>query len=281
MLRKAVLVFVLLLTPHTLQALTVDNIEFDVNKINKHVYVLSQPYGDTFINFGVVIGEDGVVLISSMMRDYAPTIEKLVGELTTSKIKYVINIDPDEYHHSANGYFSSKGATIISQNNLKNVNEFVDIGYEDKISIDAGIEMIEVIHTSARSPGDSAIFLKNSNVIFLGDTLRNDWLAYSNESGYKAHLEALGLILAIGNENTKFVPGNRRAVVYSNARDVSKAIKLHLNFAKAVKTLLMQGLSVEEIAKNEEVLKIVEGLESYDEFKEYLTDHIKGVIHSI
>jgi glyoxylase-like metal-dependent hydrolase (beta-lactamase superfamily II) len=281
MLRNTILIFVFLLISYAVKALEVDNIEFEVNKLSENVYVVSKPSGETFLNFGVVIGEDGVVLISSMMPDYAPTTEKLVERLTGSKIKYVINIDPDYYHHYSNEYFSAKGATIIAQNNVKNINKFVDIGYEEKISIDVGTEVIELVHTSARNPGDSAIFLKNSNVIFLGDTLRNDWLAYSNESGYKGHLEALGLILAIGNENTKFIPGNRRAVVYSNARDVSKAIKLHLNFAKEVKTLLMQGLSVEDIAKNEEVLKIVEGLESYDEFKEYLTDHIKGVIHSI
>ncbi len=281
MLIKAILIFVFLLMPLAVKALEVDNIEFEVNKLSENVYVLSKPSGETFLNFGVVIGDDGVVLISSMMPDYAPTTEKLVERLTGSKIKYVINIDPDYYHHYSNEYFSAKGATIIAQNNVKNINKFVDIGYEEKISIDVGTEVIEIVHTSARNPGDSAIFLKNSNAIFLGDTLRNDWLAHSNESGYKTHLESLKLILALGNKDTKFVPGNRRTIVYSSADDVSEAIKLHLKFAKTVKKLLIQGLSVEEITNNEEVIKIVERLESYDAFKEYLADHIKAVIHTI
>ncbi|MCJ8319825.1 MAG: hypothetical protein MJK12_09325 [Colwellia sp.] len=281
MLKRVILILVFLFISHEGKALEIDNIEFDVNKLNEHVYILAQPYGETLINFGVVVGKDGVVLISSMMLDHAPTIEKLIKNLTGSKVKYVINIDPDNYHHHANKYFASKGAIIVGQNNIKNKNKFVDISYEDKVTIDVGTEVIDVVHTSARNPGDSAIYLKNSNIVFLGDSYRNDWIAFSNTSGYKTHLEALKLILSLGNKTTKYVPGNRKSVVYSNVHGVDKAMKLHLNFAETVKELSIKGLSVDAITKNGKILEIVKNLERYNEFKGYLNEHVQDVINSI
>jgi glyoxylase-like metal-dependent hydrolase (beta-lactamase superfamily II) len=280
-LRKIVLVVVLLLMPYTVQALKVDNVEFDVNKLNENVYLLAQPYGKTNINFGVIIGDDSAVLISSMMLDYAPTIERLVSALTDKKIKYVINIDSDTYHHNANEYFSSKGATIISQRNIKKVNEFVDITYEESLTLDIGTELLELVHTSARSPGDSAIYLKKSNVVFLGDSYRNDWLTYTNESGYKAHSAALKRVLERGDKDTKYVPGNRASIAYSGAQGVGEAIALQLEFANTVRRLLVEGFSVSDMMKHREIRKLIEGLERYTEFKDGIADHINGVINTI
>jgi len=279
MLKRVILILVFLFISYEGKSLEIDNIEFDVNKLNEHVYILAQPYGETLINFGVVVGKDGVVLISSMMLDHAQTIEKLIKNLTGSNIKYVINIDPDNYHHHANKYFASKGAIIVGQNNIEN--KFIDISYKDQVTIDVGTEVIDVVHTSARNPGDSAIYLKNSNIVFLGDSYRNDWIAFSNTSGYKTHLETLKLILSLGNEATKYVPGNRKSVAYSNVHGVDEAMKLHLNFAETVKELSIQGLSVDAITENEKIFEIVKNLERYDEFKGYLNEHVQDVINSI
>jgi len=279
MLKRVILILVFLFISYEGKSLEIDNIEFDVNKLNEHVYILAQPYGETLINFGVVVGNDGVVLISSMMLDHAQTIEKLIKNLTGSNIKYVINIDPDNYHHHANKYFASKGAIIVGQNNIEN--KFIDISYKDQVTIDVGTEVIDVVHTSARNPGDSAIYLKNSNIVFLGDSYRNDWIAFSNTSGYKTHLETLKLILSLGNEATKYVPGNRKSVAYSNVHGVDEAMKLHLNFAETVKELSIQGLSVDAITENEKIFEIVKNLERYDEFKGYLNEHVQDVINSI
>jgi len=279
MLKRVILILVFLFISYEGKSLEIDNIEFDVNKLNEHVYILAQPYGETLINFGVVVGNDGVVLISSMMLDHAQTIEKLIKNLTGSNIKYVINIDPDNYHHHANKYFASKGAIIVGQNNIEN--KFIDISYKDQVTIDVGTEVIDVVHTSARNPGDSAIYLKNSNIVFLGDSYRNDWIAFSNTSGYKTHLETLKLILSLGNEATKYVPGNRKRVAYSNVHGVDEAMKLHLNFAETVKELSIQGLSVDAITENEKIFEIVKNLERYDEFKGYLNEHVQDVINSI
>lgn len=223
MLKPWLLCMLLGLSIFKCDALTVDNIEFDVIKLNDQVYLFAQPFGDTFINFGVVVADEGAALITAMMLNNAPTIEKLIRQVTGANIKYLFNIDADTYQHHANQYFAAHGATIVAQQAIKDINPFVDLAFTEQVSLDLGSEVITAVHTSARAPGDSAIYLKNSNVVFLGDAFRNDWLMYSSQSGYQKHTAAPAAILARSDDQTQFVPGNRKTVAISTAQDVAQA----------------------------------------------------------
>lgn len=278
MIKKLLLILTLCLGCTKGQALEIDNVHFDVQQLEKHVYLFAQPYSATLINFGAVVGEDGVALISSMMLNHAATIEKLVEQVTGEKIRYVINVDADTYQHNANSYFASRGALIVGHRQIKKRNPHIGLDFTQDIALDLGTEVIRAIHTSARSPGDSMIYLEKSNVAFLGDTFRNDWLAYSNESGYKAHARALERIVSLGDKHTRFVPGNRKSRAFSYAADLKKARVLQLKFATRVEALLAQGMSIDEIADSDKVHDLLRHLERYSEFKPYIKDHVQDVI---
>lgn len=281
MLRKTIVLPLFMLMSFFSRAENIDGVNFDVNQVSENVYVLAQPYGETLINFGVVKTEKGTVLISSMMFNHAPKIEKLVKKVVGTGIDYVINIDPDNYHHHANKYFASKGATIIGQNHIKQVNKHIDIGFDSEMNLDLGNEVISVTHTAARNLGDSAVYLQKHNIIFMGDSFSNAWFAPSNTSGYKKHIEALREVLASTNDSTIFVPGNRKSVAYNTQKDFENIIKRRQQFATTVKSLLLQGLSTEEICNHKDILAIATKLERYNEFKKYLPEKVQDVIQNI
>jgi len=256
-------------------------IRFDVNKINDHVYVFAQPFGQTWINFGAVVGDEGVVLITSMMQQHAEQVSDVVEKTTGQKIKYVVNIDQDTYQHSANGYFAAQGATVIAQQSVREVSSEVDIGYQQEITLDVGTELVTAIHTAARNPGDSIVVLKNSNVIFTGDTFRNDWLMYSKNSGPKAHIKALDFIADLGDQDTKYVPGNRKSIVYSGTDELKKVRNLYHRFVEKVKAFHIQGFSVEEISKQEDIHQLTKSMERYEQFKGYINTHVEDIVNSL
>lgn len=208
------------------------------------------------------------------MADHAKTIEALVIKFTGNKVKYLINIDSDTYQHSANEYFSSQGATVIAQEAIRKSTPFVNISYDNQLTIDLGNETIIATHTAARNPGDSAIRLKNSNIIFVGDTFRNDWLMHSGSSGVERHIASLKHIATLGDKRTKYVPGNRMGTAYSNKAEFQSAIETQQSFADSVKSLTNQGLSESEIAAHPKIHTLLKGVEGYDIFNQYLVDYV-------
>ena len=274
---KKLLVLCLLLMPLAGLSTEVDNVKFEVNKVSDNVYICAQPYGKTYINFGVVLTEQGTLLISSMMNNYAPTIEKLVSSLTDKPIKFVINIDSDPFHHSANQYFAERGANIISHSNIKKAGAYSQLTFDSKLSLEFDSETIHLLHTPARKGDHLLVHLAKNNIIFLGDILRNDWLMYSRDAGLQPHITALNMALEQGNDSTKFVPGNRKSIVYSNADEVRTARDLQSRFTENVMRMLENGQSPEDIAQHSDIHHMLHKLERYEEFSKYIDSHVEDV----
>lgn len=258
--------------------ITIDDELFELNRINEHVLIASQAFGTTRINFGIVIGTNEVVLISSMMRRNVQSIEELVRHVSGKPISKILVIDSDPFHHNGSGYFKDKGATVIGHENLLSENVAIDIGFSSDIVIDVGTEKIRMTHSKAHSQGYAYITLENSNVIFTGDALRNDWLIYAGKNGWETHINELRSIRKQHTSETLYVPGNRGKQASSSAQDVDRLINIYEQFRLLVVKLANEGLSSEAIAREDKITHLLKLLERYEEFEPYIIHHVDEVL---
>ncbi|RUO41989.1 hypothetical protein CWE22_07560 [Pseudidiomarina aestuarii] len=258
----------------------IDGELFEVNRINQHVVIASQAFGTTRINFGIVVGSDEVVLISSMMRRNAQSVEELVRHVSGKPITKVLVIDSDPFHHHGSSYFRDRGATIIGHENLTTQGVTIDISFSEELLIDAGTETIRMTHSAAHTLDHAFITLEKSNVVFAGDALRNDWLIYAGPNGWPAHISALREIAFEQADSTIFVPSNRGQKVSTSAAELNKIIGIYEGFSELSQKLAHEGLSANAIADHQDIKSLLQGLERYDEFVTYTIHHVEDVFRS-
>ena len=127
-------------------------------KINEQVYVLSAAYSETsFINSAIVIGDNGVLLITAQMEAVAPSLETKINELTNKPITHVFNPASDYFHYDANDYFKERGAQSIAHEALKYTQASTDILFDDFFSMSFGDEVLTAHHTLAHNNAQTIV----------------------------------------------------------------------------------------------------------------------------
>jgi len=253
---------------------------YSVKKINNNVYIITQIWsGNNNGNMGVVIGDKNVLIINTLMTKSAPSLLAEIRKITDKPIKYVINNDSDPYNYHANKFFSERGATIVSHENLKYSRAYTEILFTDQISIPIGDETVTAYHTQSHTFDHIDVYLKENNVLFMSDGFKGHWLTPEGPRGVNGFLEGIDKAVLLSDDETIVVPGNtsKNPEYFVNSKsDLIKMRKIHLDFTNQIKKLSKQGQSIEEIANDEVVNKIVENLEAYPKFKKYLPETIEG-----
>ncbi|MCE7990489.1 MAG: hypothetical protein HEP71_00860 [Roseivirga sp.] len=254
--------------------LTYAQATYSVKKVSQNVYIFTELWeGANNGNMGVVIGDKDVMLINSMMMNSAPSLEKEIQKITNKPIKYVVNSDSDPYNHHANKYFADRGAVIYSHENIKYSPAYYDILFSDRISISMGDEVVVAYHTPAHTLDHVDVYLEKSNVLFMSDGFKSHWLTPAGPHGLDGLLSGIDQALSLSDENTIIVSGNTSKNpehFLSNKKDLIRMREIHSNFVARVHELNQAGLSVESIETDKELNGIVEDLEAYPKFRQYL-----------
>ena len=256
--------------------------KYSIKKVNTNVYIFTELWKhDNNGNMGIVIGDNGVLIINTLMLNSAKALESEIKKITKKPIKYVINSDSDLFNYHANNYFKDKGALIISHKNLKYSTPNTDLLFTDEISIPLGNEIVTAYHTKAHTLDHIDIHLKKSNIIFMGDGFKGHWLTYTGPNGTKGVIEGIDKALSLSNEKTIIVSGNtskNEKYFLNNKSDLKKNRKLYLNFSKRVGELHNEGLTIEEISIDKKIHEITKPLEAYSKFNKYLYAFIAHII---
>lgn len=121
-------------------------------------------------------------------------INTLVQTLTTQPARYVINTDGQDHRWLGNAYWQSTGAQVIAASNaiadqkdrysmqmtmliqligggLHGTSEaYADIVFEETYQLELGGKVIEIVHSAAaHTPGDSFVWISESDTLFAGD----------------------------------------------------------------------------------------------------------------
>lgn len=248
--------------------------DYWVKKVNENVYILTEVWeANSNGNLGVIIGEDGVLLINTLMMNSAENLEKEIRKLTDKPIKYVINSDQDPYNHHANKYFHDRGATIFSHQNLKYSRAFTEVLFDHHISIPIGDEVVTAYHTPSHTLDHIDIYLEKSNVLFMSDAFNGHWFSYTGPNGINGYLEGIDKALSMSDEHTIIVSGNsskdKENYLY-NRDDLIRMRQIHIAFTNRIKELHKKGVGAEGMAIDKQIDGFAKGLKAYSTHQPYL-----------
>jgi glyoxylase-like metal-dependent hydrolase (beta-lactamase superfamily II) len=208
-------------------------------------------------NIGVLVGEDGVVMVDDQ---FAPLTEKIIaaiGTLTDEDIRFVINTHVHPDHTGGNENLGGLGIPIIAHDNvLVRLMQGIRGGppapeaawpvvtYGDGIDIHLNGEDIAVVKVPpAHTDGDSFIHFKTANVLHLGDVFRTGAfpvIDVANGGTARGTIEALQLAIAMAEPDTIMLPGHGTP---STRDDVQKFLDMVVDVEARVSSLVDQGMA--------------------------------------
>lgn len=192
------------------------------------------PQNSFAANTGVIIGEDGIVIIDTLVSaKEAQRLIKDIRAISDKPIKYVINTHYHLDHALGNSEFAKLGATIISQT-VENENArkagdailkgakdfglteqdmegttliFPELIFNDNLEIDLGDQRIELIYPGAsHTAGSILIYLPDKKILFAGDVLFTGYHPFIADGNVPSWLGVLDQIQTM--DVMQIIPGH-------------------------------------------------------------------------
>ncbi|MBT3308329.1 MAG: MBL fold metallo-hydrolase [Gammaproteobacteria bacterium] len=224
-------------------------------------------------NFGVVITDDGVVLIDSgATYQGAQMIHNAIRTLTDKPIKIVINTGGQDHRWLGNSYFQALGARIIAseravedqnarlQRQWSVLDKLVgsagmegtepvcaDQTFSDQLLLNVGATRIELYHAgAAHTPGDIFVWLPKQKIMFSGDIVYTDrMLGIGSQSSHRSWITVFQQMAA---KQPKIVVGGHGQPA-NLAKATADTYDYLLFLRGAVQQLIDNDLGMEEIGR--------------------------------
>jgi len=232
-------------------------VEIKTHQVAGNFYYLEGQGG----NIGVLIGDDGVLMIDDQ---FAPLTEKImaaVKALSQKPVRMLVNTHVHGDHTGGNENVGKLGINILAQDNvrvrlLKGVNGAAPaaavalplVTYSDKVQLHLDGEDVQIgKFPPAHTDGDSYIRFPKIDVIHVGDVFRT--VGYPTVDGpnggtVKGTIEALQMIVDMAGPNTKIVPGHGVVV---NRDQVASFRAATIEAQKRMTAAIKQGMTVEQV----------------------------------
>ena len=198
-----------------------DAVQITVHKVAGNVYYLEGQGG----NVGILVGDDGVLMIDDQFAPLTPKLMAAIKTLSTKAIRLLVNTHVHGDHTGGNENVGKMGISILAHDNVrvrlaKGVNGGAPapaaalpvITYADNMSLHLDGEDIEIgKFPPAHTDGDTYIRFPKADVIHVGDVFRT--VGYPGVDGnnggtVKGTIAALDMIIAMAGPNTKIIPGH-------------------------------------------------------------------------
>lgn len=222
-------------------------------------------------NFGVVVTDDGVVLIDAgATQRGAQMLHDAVRSITDQPVRYLINTGGQDHRWLGNAYFKSLGARVIASEDavadqrarlgdqLRRLEGLVgpeglegtgpayaDETFTGQKTLDVGGVRIEIHHPGhAHTPGDSFVWLPQQRILFSGDIVYVDrLLSIGPQSAHRSWIAAFEALAAKAPDVV--VPGHGRVADLEKARRETYDYLVFLR--EAVSGLIDDGRGMEDL----------------------------------
>jgi len=234
-----------------------------LQKIAEGVYQVNGGQGS---NSGVIVGENGVLVIDAKMNEASvdQTIEA-IKNVTDKPIRYLVNTHSDGDHIMGNRYFPAS-VTFIAQENCRadffkvNFGRESDWGepefypftpsltFKENMNVWLGKDKVELYYFGVgHTTGDCVVYYPEEKVAFIGDQYFNTrpQLIHSNKGGNSfQHVLTLTKMLETLLDADTFVSGHSEPV---GREAIYKHIQVMVERQKKVKDLIDQSKTLEEV----------------------------------
>jgi len=252
--RNFIIVILLFASCLAVSAQNFDTVTIKTTKVAGSVYMLEGSGG----NIGVLIGNDGIIIIDDQ---YAPLSEKIktsIAALSNQPIRFVINTHYHGDHSDGNKKFGGDGVIIVAHENTRkrlSANQFIDIfkseqkaypyealpkiTFSESVTFNMNGETVQVYYVkNAHTDGDAIIYFKESNILHTGDVFVRYGLPFidqQNGGSIDGMIAGADQILKIINDDTKIIPGHGQI---SNKKDLIE----YKNMLQTVRNRIADGI---------------------------------------
>ena len=242
-----------------------DEAEITIEKISDNVHVLFGLGGNILVS----TGDDGVLLVDDQMPELKYKILRSLRKIGGRSVDYVINTHWHFDHAEGNLAFGPDGAKIVAHENSRSMmlnpkpinlsfivypqqpyplNSVPQITYQDTMKLHLNGEQIELYHFGhAHTTGDTAVFLRNSNVLHMGDVFNMTgppFIDAGNGGSIDGIIRFCEEVLKVVNDNTIVVPGHGPI---STTEDLQTYIDMLIVVRDRIQQGIQQGKSLQEI----------------------------------
>lgn len=261
--KKFTILFLLLFSSTLLLAQNWDSVQVEAINVAGDIYMLKGAGG----NIGVIVGEDGVMIVDNQFAPLADKIKAAISQISDKPVKYVVNTHWHGDHVGGNEVFGAEGSIIIAHNNVRTrltTDQFMAhqqrevpakpevawpiVTFSEDVTYYFNDEEIIIHHSPpAHTDGDAVVYFKKTNVIHMGDTFVRygyPFIDISAGGSVNGMIAGLNTVIAMINDDTKVIPGHGELATRQDMirfRDILKGI------VDGVKSAIEKGQSLSDI----------------------------------
>ena len=246
-----------------------DEAEITIESISDNIHVLFGLGGNILVS----TGEDGVLLVDDQMPELKYKILRSLRKIGGKSVDYIINTHWHFDHAEGNLAFGPDGAKIVAHENSRKMmlnpkpinlsfivypqqpyplNAVPQITYQDTMKIHLNGDQIELYHFGhAHTTGDTAIYLRNSNVLHMGDVFNMTgppFIDAGNGGSIDGIIHFCEEILKVVNDETVVVPGHGPI---STTEDLQTYIDMLIVVRDRIQAQILEGKSLQEIIESD------------------------------
>ena len=236
---------------------------FKTIPLSAHIFMLQGKGG----NIALITGEQGLVLIDA---DYAEMSEALAGELKKygglEQVRYLINT---HWHgdHTQGNEMIGQYAPIIAHDNVRSrlltrqeIKQFgmvsepyvshavPSITYNKSLTLTVNGETLEIVHfANGHTDGDSIVFLKQSNIVHMGDHFFSGFYPFvdvGTGGNVRTMADNVAAVLDRIDDDTVVIPGHGPL---SSKADLEAFHEMLVGTTAEVEAMLAAGMTIKQI----------------------------------
>ena len=212
-------------------------------------------------NVGVVVTDEGVIVIDDQFENMAPLIVEQVRAVTDQPIRYVINTHVHGDHVGGNGVLQEYADVIAHHNTYGRMlrgwegegqprkgDGLPEITFDSEMNFHLGGVEIELFHIDrGHTDTDVAVWIASENVVHMGDLFFNGMAPYVDKAngaylpGWSAFI---GTVLQRIGPNTRVIPGHGELSDVAGLRNMGRYVR---GVRQVVAQALEEGKSKDEI----------------------------------
>ena len=264
---RNIITVVLLFASCSATAQNFDSVEIKTTNVAGPVYMLEGSGG----NIGVLIGNDGVILIDDQFAPLSEKIKKAIAAISDKPIRFIINTHFHGDHSDGNKVFGGEGSFIVAHENARkrlSADHFFTsfkqeqkamsyeglpkITFAESLNFNMNGETVQVIHIKkAHTDGDAAIYFKESNVLHTGDVFVRYGLPFIDDDGggtIDGMINGADQMLKMINDETKIIPGHGQI---GSKKDLLEYKNLLQTIRKRIADGIKAGKTVDQIISSD------------------------------
>ncbi|MCX7552489.1 MBL fold metallo-hydrolase [Marinicella sp. S1101] len=252
-------------------------VSFKSTEVGDGIYMLAGEGGFTGGNLGLLVGDDGVVLIDDSMPPFLDIMNEAIASITDQPIDFLINTHVHGDHIGNNATLGEGGTHIVAHDNLRKhlVTKGVQgedgmvpapkaalpvLTFSEEMSFHFNGQPAKAIHVpKAHTDGDAVIHFTAANVIHAGDTFFNGLFPYIDlDSGgsVDGYINAQMTMISMSNDETTIIPGHGPL---SNKKELQSAVDMLIDAKAIIAKHVKDGKSLEEVVAANPLEKYHEG----------------------